>query len=156
MPCALTSGRTSLTPRLMVMAVVLKSCQKSRSSTAEAIGRLTSKERYSFGAQFAEVTVDVTTGEVRVRRMLGMSAAGRIVNPLTARSQFVDGMIWGLSMALHEEAVRDGLRVDTSARTSRATTSPRTRTSSSSRRTGETTPARTTQSASRASARSGS
>jgi len=107
MPCASTSGRTSLTPRLMVMAVVLKSCQKSRSSTAEAIGRLTSKERYSFGAQFAEVAVDVTTGEVRVRRMLGMFAAGRIVNPLTARSQFVDGMVWGLSMALHEEAARD-------------------------------------------------
>uniref|UniRef100_UPI001FE06799 helix-turn-helix transcriptional regulator n=1 Tax=Streptomyces yerevanensis TaxID=66378 RepID=UPI001FE06799 len=107
MPCASTSGRTSLTPRLMVMAVVLKSCQKSRSSTAEDIGRLTSKERYSFGAQFAEVAVDVTTGEVRVRRMLGMFAAGRIVNPLTARSQFAGGMVWGLSMALYEEAARD-------------------------------------------------
>jgi xanthine dehydrogenase YagR molybdenum-binding subunit len=42
-----------------------------------------------------------------VRRMLGIFAAGRIVNPLTARSQFVGGMIWGISMALHEEAVRD-------------------------------------------------
>jgi xanthine dehydrogenase YagR molybdenum-binding subunit len=87
--------------------VVLKSCQKSRSSTAEAIGRLTSKERYSFDGQFAKVTVDVTTGEIRVRRMLGMSAAGRIVNPLTAHSQFVDGRVWGPSMAVHEEAVRD-------------------------------------------------
>ncbi|MCX5435729.1 xanthine dehydrogenase family protein molybdopterin-binding subunit [Streptomyces sp. NBC_00056] len=78
-----------------------------RSDTTAAVGSLTQKERHSFGAQFAEVAVDVTTGEVRVRRMLGVFAAGRIVNPLTARSQFIGGMIWGLSMALHEEAVRD-------------------------------------------------
>ncbi|MFE2990758.1 xanthine dehydrogenase family protein molybdopterin-binding subunit [Streptomyces sp. NPDC059262] len=78
-----------------------------RSDTSAAVGSLAQKERHSFGAQFAEVAVDVTTGEVRVRRMLGVFAAGRIVNPLTARSQFIGGMIWGLSMALHEEAVRD-------------------------------------------------
>ncbi|MFC9677998.1 xanthine dehydrogenase family protein molybdopterin-binding subunit [Streptomyces sp. NPDC056949] len=78
-----------------------------RSDTSAAVGSLPQKERHSFGAQFAEVAVDVTTGEVRVRRMLGVFAAGRIVNPLTARSQFIGGMIWGLSMALHEEAVRD-------------------------------------------------
>lgn len=78
-----------------------------RSDTSAAVGALAQKERHSFGAQFAEVAVDVTTGEVRVRRMLGMFAAGRIVNPLTARSQFIGGMIWGISMALHEEAVRD-------------------------------------------------
>ncbi|MGW1810860.1 xanthine dehydrogenase family protein molybdopterin-binding subunit [Streptomyces sp. NPDC002078] len=78
-----------------------------RSDTTEAIGSLAPAERHSFGAQFAEVAVDVTTGEVRVRRMLGIFAAGRIVNPLTARSQLVGGMIWGISMALHEEAVRD-------------------------------------------------
>jgi xanthine dehydrogenase YagR molybdenum-binding subunit len=78
-----------------------------RSNTAEAIGALAQKERHSFGAQFAEVAVDPATGEVRVRRMLGIFAAGRIVNPLTARNQLVGGMIWGISMALHEEAVRD-------------------------------------------------
>ncbi|MFD8152361.1 MULTISPECIES: xanthine dehydrogenase family protein molybdopterin-binding subunit [unclassified Streptomyces] len=78
-----------------------------RSDTTEAVGALAQKERHSFGAQFAEVAVDPATGEVRVRRMLGVFAAGRIVNPLTARSQLVGGMIWGLSMALHEEAVRD-------------------------------------------------
>ncbi|MFF3307450.1 xanthine dehydrogenase family protein molybdopterin-binding subunit [Streptomyces sp. NPDC002952] len=78
-----------------------------RSDTTAAIGALAQKERHSFGAQFAEVAVDVTTGEVRVRRMLGIFAAGRIVNPLTARGQFIGGMIWGISMALHEEAVRD-------------------------------------------------
>ncbi|WP_044372384.1 xanthine dehydrogenase family protein molybdopterin-binding subunit [Streptomyces noursei] len=80
----------------------------ARSDTTAAIGALPPRERHAYGAQFAEVAVDVTTGEVRVRRMLGVFAAGRIVNPLTARNQFVGGMIWGLSMALHEEAVRDG------------------------------------------------
>ncbi|MFD5137996.1 xanthine dehydrogenase family protein molybdopterin-binding subunit [Streptomyces sp. NPDC058378] len=78
-----------------------------RSDTTEAVGALAQKERHSFGAQFAEVAVDVATGEVRVRRMLGVFAAGRIVNPLTARGQFTGGMIWGISMALHEGAVRD-------------------------------------------------
>jgi xanthine dehydrogenase YagR molybdenum-binding subunit len=79
----------------------------ARSDTAEAVAALSKKERHSFGAQFAEVAVDVTSGEVRVRRLLGIFAAGRIVNPLTARNQFVGGMTWGISMALHEEAVRD-------------------------------------------------
>ncbi|MFD9903066.1 xanthine dehydrogenase family protein molybdopterin-binding subunit [Streptomyces sp. NPDC059063] len=78
-----------------------------RADSAEAIAALAERERRSFGAQFAEVAVDVGTGEVRVRRMLGMFAAGRIINPLTARSQLVGGMVWGLSMALHEEAARD-------------------------------------------------
>ncbi|MES4892361.1 xanthine dehydrogenase family protein molybdopterin-binding subunit [Streptomyces sp. NPDC096012] len=78
-----------------------------RSDTAAAIGALPPAERHSFGAQFAEVAVDTATGEVRVRRMLGVFAAGRIVNPLTARNQLLGGMIWGISMALHEEAVRD-------------------------------------------------
>ncbi|MFD7922246.1 xanthine dehydrogenase family protein molybdopterin-binding subunit [Streptomyces sp. NPDC059740] len=78
-----------------------------RSDTTEALGTLARKERHSFGAQFAEVGVDTATGEVRVRRMLGVFAAGRIVNPLTARNQLVGGMVWGISMALHEEALRD-------------------------------------------------
>ncbi|MER5883385.1 xanthine dehydrogenase family protein molybdopterin-binding subunit [Streptomyces sp. NPDC001941] len=75
--------------------------------TETAVGALTKRERHAYGAQFAEVAVDTATGEVRVRRLLGIFAAGRIVNPLTARSQLTGGMIWGLSMALHEEAVRD-------------------------------------------------
>ncbi|OEV02786.1 xanthine dehydrogenase family protein molybdopterin-binding subunit [Streptomyces oceani] len=62
---------------------------------------------HSFGAQFAEVRVDVDTGEVRVTRMLGVFSAGRIINPRTARSQFIGGMTMGLSMALHEHGVLD-------------------------------------------------
>ena len=73
-----------------------------------AIEALGAAERQSFGAQFAEVAVDTASGEVRVRRMLGVFDAGRVVNTLTTRGQLVGGMIMGLSMALHEEAVRDG------------------------------------------------
>src|SRR6266498_1360558 len=62
---------------------------------------------HSFGAQFAEVRVHENTGEVRVPRLLGVFAVGRIVNPKTARSQLLGGMTWGLSMALHEDSVVD-------------------------------------------------
>ncbi|MBO0791101.1 MAG: xanthine dehydrogenase family protein molybdopterin-binding subunit [Ktedonobacteraceae bacterium] len=62
---------------------------------------------HSFGAQFAEVRVHRDTGEIRVPRMLGVFAAGRIINAKTARSQFLGGMTMGLSMALHEQSVMD-------------------------------------------------
>ncbi|NIJ11313.1 xanthine dehydrogenase YagR molybdenum-binding subunit [Saccharomonospora amisosensis] len=62
---------------------------------------------HAFGAQFAEVHVNIDTGEVRVPRLLGVFAAGRIVNPRTARSQFIGGMTMGLSMALHEQSILD-------------------------------------------------
>ncbi|WP_424532133.1 xanthine dehydrogenase family protein molybdopterin-binding subunit [Sphaerisporangium viridialbum] len=63
--------------------------------------------RHAFGAQFAEVGVDTDTGETRVLRLLGVFAAGRILNPKTARSQLVGGMTMGLSMALLEESIMD-------------------------------------------------
>jgi len=59
------------------------------------------------GAQFAEVGVNAVTGEVRVRRMLGVFDCGRILNAKTARSQAIGGMIWGIGYALHEHAVVD-------------------------------------------------
>nr|WP_051049731.1 xanthine dehydrogenase family protein molybdopterin-binding subunit [Nocardiopsis ganjiahuensis] len=62
---------------------------------------------YSFGAHFAEVRVHADTGEVRVPRMLGVYSVGRVINPRTARSQLVGGMVMGLSMALHEQGVVD-------------------------------------------------
>jgi xanthine dehydrogenase YagR molybdenum-binding subunit len=62
---------------------------------------------HSYGAQFVEARVNVDTGEVRVPRMVGVFSCGRIVNPRTARSQLVGGMVWGLSMALHEKSVVD-------------------------------------------------
>jgi xanthine dehydrogenase YagR molybdenum-binding subunit len=61
----------------------------------------------SYGAHFAEVAVDAVTGEVRVRRMLGIFAAGRILNLKTARSQCLGGMVFGIGAALTEELVHD-------------------------------------------------
>jgi xanthine dehydrogenase YagR molybdenum-binding subunit len=57
---------------------------------------------YAFGAQFVEVRVHRLTREVRAPRAVGAFAAGTIVNPLTAHSQYQGGMIWGISAALHE------------------------------------------------------
>ncbi|MEU9149715.1 xanthine dehydrogenase family protein molybdopterin-binding subunit [Streptomyces sp. NPDC048417] len=104
---AVTAAADELRERLALGGGIPPEGVTVRSNTAEAIAALPQKERHSYGAHFAEAAVDVTTGEVRVRRMLGIFAAGRIINPLTARNQFVGGMVWGISMALHEEAVRD-------------------------------------------------
>ena len=60
------------------------------------------KLAWSFGAQFAEVRVHASTGEVRVPRLVGAFAAGRILNPMTADSQLKGGMVWGLGSALLE------------------------------------------------------
>jgi xanthine dehydrogenase YagR molybdenum-binding subunit len=56
----------------------------------------------TYGSHFCEVGVDAVTGEVRVRRMLGVFAAGRILNEKTARSQLTGGMIWGIGSAITE------------------------------------------------------
>ncbi|GHF39772.1 xanthine dehydrogenase family protein molybdopterin-binding subunit [Streptomyces griseosporeus] len=63
--------------------------------------------RHAFGAVFAEVAVDTVTGEIRVRRLLGVYAAGRILNARTARSQFTGGLTMGLGMALTEGSTVD-------------------------------------------------
>ncbi len=62
---------------------------------------------YSFGAHFVEARVSRYTGEIRLSRMLGVFSLGRVINPTTLRSQLIGGMTMGLSMALHEESVRD-------------------------------------------------
>ena len=58
--------------------------------------------QHTYGAHYVEVGVDPVTGEVRTRRMLGVFAAGRILNWKTARSQLTGGMIWGVGSALTE------------------------------------------------------
>ena len=68
------------------------------------------QERYAMhahGAVFAEVKVDPELGQIRVCRLVGAFAAGRIVNPGLVRIQYFGGMIWGASFALHEQAVMD-------------------------------------------------
>ncbi|HEY1885808.1 MAG TPA: xanthine dehydrogenase family protein molybdopterin-binding subunit [Roseiarcus sp.] len=65
------------------------------------------KLAFAFGAQFVEVRVHARTREIRVPRAVGAFAAGKIVNPRTARSQLMGGVIWGLSSALHEATELD-------------------------------------------------
>jgi xanthine dehydrogenase YagR molybdenum-binding subunit len=64
-------------------------------------------QQSTFGAHFVEVGVDVATAEIRVRRMLAVCAAGRILNPKTARSQVIGAMTMGVGAALMEELVVD-------------------------------------------------
>jgi xanthine dehydrogenase YagR molybdenum-binding subunit len=61
----------------------------------------------SYGAHFAEVGVSEVTGEIRLRRMLGVFTAGRILNAKTARSQAIGGMTFGVGAALMEAIVVD-------------------------------------------------
>jgi xanthine dehydrogenase YagR molybdenum-binding subunit len=62
---------------------------------------------HAFGAHFVEVRVDADLRTVRVGRVVSGFAAGRIINPKTAHSQAIGGIVGGLGMALLEEAVRD-------------------------------------------------
>ncbi|MGP0147604.1 xanthine dehydrogenase family protein molybdopterin-binding subunit [Pseudomonas oryzihabitans] len=85
----------------------------ARQHDLQAIGEIkpgqTLKEysQQGYGAFFAEVGVHALTGEIRLRRMLGVFAAGRILNEKTAHSQMLGGMIWGVGSALHEDGVID-------------------------------------------------
>jgi xanthine dehydrogenase YagR molybdenum-binding subunit len=62
---------------------------------------------HAHGAVFAEVKVDPDLGQIRTTRLVGAFAAGKVINPLLVRSQYCGGMIWGVSFALHEEALMD-------------------------------------------------
>lgn len=64
-------------------------------------------QQSTFGAHFVEVGVDVATGEIRVRRMLAVCAAGRILNPKSARSQVIGAMTMGVGAALMEDLAVD-------------------------------------------------
>jgi xanthine dehydrogenase YagR molybdenum-binding subunit len=69
-----------------------------------------SREQYAMhahGAVFAEVKIDPDLGQIRVSRLVGAFAAGRLINPRLVRSQYLGGMNWGVSFALHEHAVMD-------------------------------------------------
>ena len=71
-------------------------------------GKLTETHQQStFGGHFVEVAVDIATGETRIRRMLAVCAAGRILNPITARSQVIGAMTMGAGAALSEELAVD-------------------------------------------------
>jgi xanthine dehydrogenase YagR molybdenum-binding subunit len=70
-------------------------------------GEMKDKIAYAFGAEFVEVRINKWTHEIRVPRLVGAFAAGHIMNPRTARSQLMGGLIWGMSSALHEATEMD-------------------------------------------------
>jgi xanthine dehydrogenase YagR molybdenum-binding subunit len=67
-------------------------------------------QQSTFGAHFVELGVDIATAEIRVRRMLAVCAAGRILNPKSARSQVIGAMTMGVGAALMEELAVDKRR----------------------------------------------
>ncbi|MFI0422957.1 xanthine dehydrogenase family protein molybdopterin-binding subunit [Spongiactinospora sp. 9N601] len=81
--------------------------KEATADTTDEVGEAADFARHAFGAQFAEVRVHADTGEVRVSRLLGVFAAGRIIAPKLARSQFIGGMTMGLGMALMEQTIMD-------------------------------------------------
>jgi xanthine dehydrogenase YagR molybdenum-binding subunit len=62
---------------------------------------------HAFGAHFVEVLVDPDLGMVKVARMVGVFAPGRVLNARTAKSQLMGAMVWGIGMALHEHTQYD-------------------------------------------------
>ena len=73
-----------------------------KGETSMVQGDAGEKVKFAFGAEFVEVRINARTREIRVPRIVGAFAAGRIMNTRTARSQLMGGMIWGISCALHE------------------------------------------------------
>jgi xanthine dehydrogenase YagR molybdenum-binding subunit len=80
---------------------------EGRGSSATDPVSQSSYAMHAHGAVFAEVKVDPELGQIRVSRLVGAFAAGRVINPRLVRSQYYGGMIWGVSFALHEHAVMD-------------------------------------------------
>ncbi len=80
------------------------------SENAGASQNLEQFSKHAWGAQFVEVRIDPELKEIRVPRVVGAFAAGRILNAKTARSQIMGGIVWGLSMALLEQTIYDPRR----------------------------------------------
>jgi xanthine dehydrogenase YagR molybdenum-binding subunit len=103
-----SSGRLALADDAATGETYTSLMQRHFMNDAEAIGSWdpppldTPYGLLTFGAQFARVAVDADLGIIRVRQMTGAFAPGRILNPRTARSQLMGGMLWGMSQALLE------------------------------------------------------
>ena len=112
-------GATNTTTALSRACVALREKLRGRKSPSEVVQAeaeipdmldepaFAQRSIHAYGAQFAEVGVDIDTGEIRLRRMLGVFSAGRVLNPKTARSQLIGGMLFGVSSALLESAMPD-------------------------------------------------
>jgi xanthine dehydrogenase YagR molybdenum-binding subunit len=90
-------------------AIVTRSGQPEVSAEhrAEATPERDAYSVHGFGAIIARVRIDRDLGELRLDRLIGAFAAGQVLNPKTARSQLIGGMVWGIGQALHEHSVRD-------------------------------------------------
>jgi xanthine dehydrogenase YagR molybdenum-binding subunit len=102
------SGRMTLAGHADTGETYSTLMQRHFMNDAEAIGSWdpppldTPHGLLTFGAQFAKVAVDADLGIIRVRHLVGAFAPGRVLNPKTARSQLMGGMLWGMSQALLE------------------------------------------------------
>ncbi|WP_079702344.1 xanthine dehydrogenase family protein molybdopterin-binding subunit [Daejeonella lutea] len=95
---------------LSLSAIVAATGQKEIKSRNTGFPRVLKQRKYvrcAHSAVFVEVEVDEDFGLVKVTRMLNVVAAGKIINPKTARSQILGGMVWGISKALREETIMD-------------------------------------------------
>ncbi len=102
--------KTDPTRSLSITEVLRASDLLAIEEEARSVPYLLARQRYTFGthsAVFAEVRVDEDLGTVRVARIVSAVAAGRIINPKTAKSQVMGGAVWGVGMALEEEALTD-------------------------------------------------
>ncbi len=108
------SGRMALKsePSKSIALADIVSASADRSISAEetvkpSLLKYLQYSSFAHSAVFAEVRIDEELGVIRVTRIVSAVAAGRILNPKTARSQIIGGVVWGVGMALHEEAMTD-------------------------------------------------
>ena len=90
-----------------IVASTGKKEMKSRNTGLPHVLKQRKYNRSAHSAVFVEVEVDEELGLVKVSRIVSAIAAGKIINPKTARSQILGGMVWGISKALHEESIMD-------------------------------------------------
>ncbi|WP_312453926.1 aldehyde oxidoreductase molybdenum-binding subunit PaoC [Pseudescherichia sp.] len=102
-----TDGRVIVDGRSAPLADAAAAGTLTAEDTIEFAELQEKYQQSTFAGHFVEVGVDMATGEVRVRRMLAVCAAGRILNPKTARSQVIGAMTMGLGAALMEELAVD-------------------------------------------------
>jgi xanthine dehydrogenase YagR molybdenum-binding subunit len=109
---AVTKACRSLTEKLASGSEIPDGGLAADADTTDDVAAMDDVDRHAYGAQFVEARVDLDSGEIAISRMLGVFAAGRILNSRTARSQFIGGMTMGVSMALHEHGVMDARHGD--------------------------------------------
>ena len=103
----LADGKAGTDDKARPLAEILDGEEISAIGHIEPGKTLEDWQQATYGSYFAEVAVNAVTGETRVKRMIGVFGAGRILNEKTATSQCYGGMIWGIGSALTEELAFD-------------------------------------------------